>query len=201
MKTSSIPNLISSICKLCKFNFEILISDKEVLIIQDIRNHSIRSLGWIQCHGDNDAQSQLYKLGYAGMMAVAVGICGGYIANNNGDIKLALSSIGCFFSRIHEGRQIYREDIDEDISFPPQPELTKPSEEQFEEEGGNEEIEALLIDKGRNEFDDESINVRSIKAKYSILNHFSKKQNIYQKQYECQYDEDRKISFRKQWKY
>ncbi|KAA6401306.1 MAG: hypothetical protein EZS28_003166 [Streblomastix strix] len=101
-------------------------------------------------------------------MAVAVGICGGSIVNNNLDIKSALSSIGCFFSRIHEGRQIYKEEIDDHISFPPQPELIKPSEEQFEEEGGNEEIEALLINKGRNKFDDDSINVRAIRAKEII---------------------------------
>ncbi|KAA6394856.1 MAG: hypothetical protein EZS28_009617, partial [Streblomastix strix] len=272
--------------------------DKEGLVIQDIRNHSIRSLGWIQCQGDNDAQSQLCKLGYAGMMAVSVGICGGCQVVNDKENKSTLSSIGCFFNRIHEERFNFEEDIDDSISssqitilcmhseeqfeeeggnddyisippqpelakpseeqfeeeggnddyisfppqpeltkpseeqfeeeggnddyisippqpelakpseeqfeeeggnddhisFPPQPELTKPSEEQFEEEGGNEEIEALLINKGRKKFDNDSINVRAIRAKYAILNSFYNKLNVYQKRYtehEYYYDDDR----------
>ncbi|KAA6386418.1 MAG: hypothetical protein EZS28_018054, partial [Streblomastix strix] len=124
-------------------DIEILISDKEGLVIQDIRNHSIRSLGWIQYHGDNDAQSQLCKLGYAGMMAVSIGMCGGCNVNNDWDIKSALSSIGCFFNRIHKGRKNYYEDIDDYISSSQIPILFIHSEEQFEEEGGNDDYVSI----------------------------------------------------------
>ncbi|KAA6363148.1 MAG: hypothetical protein EZS28_041325, partial [Streblomastix strix] len=57
---------------------------------------------------------------------------------------------------------------DDYVSISPQLELIKPSEEQLEEEGGNEEIEALLINKGRKKFDDDSVNVRAIRAKEII---------------------------------
>ncbi|KAA6359712.1 MAG: hypothetical protein EZS28_044761 [Streblomastix strix] len=166
----------------------LILSDKEGQVIQDIRYHSIRSLGWIQYHGDNDAQSQLCKLGYAGMMAVAVGICGGCIVNNNGDIKLALSSIGCFFNRIHEGRKtqyFYHHPV------PPQPELIKPSEEQLEEEGGNEEIEQWMAKKQKEKY--QNIKFRTIQTKYTILNSFCNKLNGQQRynEHDYYYDEDR----------
>ncbi|KAA6366187.1 MAG: hypothetical protein EZS28_038286 [Streblomastix strix] len=124
-------------------------------------------------------------------MAVAVGMFDGCQVNNNEGIRSALSNIGCFFNRIHEGRKIYYEDIDGYISFPLQPELAKHSEEQIEEEGGNEEIEALLINEGRKKFDDDSINDRAIRAKYAILNFFSEPQNGQQTRNEIyQYDEE-----------
>ncbi|KAA6371080.1 MAG: hypothetical protein EZS28_033393 [Streblomastix strix] len=91
------------------------------------------------------------------MLVIAISTAGGQ-GEEDDEIYWGLSRIFKFLSNLHQGK----------YSFPPQPLLARRSDEQIEEEGGNEEIDAQLINKGLQG----NIKNNANYAKGAILNYF-----------------------------
>ncbi|KAA6395000.1 MAG: hypothetical protein EZS28_009477 [Streblomastix strix] len=99
---------------------------------------------------------------YAGLLAIALSTAGGSGEEQDQEIYWGLNNLSIFLNQFHL-RRYYN------ISFPPLPSLAKISVEQIEEEGGSEEFEAQLINKGR--LWDSIINYAN-KSKAAMLNYF-----------------------------
>ncbi|KAA6376198.1 MAG: hypothetical protein EZS28_028274 [Streblomastix strix] len=95
-------------------------------------------------------------------LSKSIGAAGGFDVDNDKEINQILGNIKQFFSNLQRGRYYG------DAQFPPQLALAKLSNEQLEEEGCLEEIEAQLINK----------NKYSTKwTKYAVYNFFIDKNN------------------------
>ncbi|KAA6397518.1 MAG: hypothetical protein EZS28_006957 [Streblomastix strix] len=83
---------------------------------------------------------------YPGSLSILITTAGGSEEENDTEISSTLFNIQRFIEDLHKGRSIYNFFTDHP-AFPPQPMLAKLSNEQIEEEGGLEEIEAQLSNK------------------------------------------------------
>ncbi|KAA6393945.1 MAG: hypothetical protein EZS28_010528 [Streblomastix strix] len=91
---------------------------------------------------DLSAQSELVVDEYARTIMLLVGTAGGNGEQDDDDIYYSLDCISKFSRDLHQGR------YNKYGIFQPQPALSKTCIEQIEEEGGNEEVESQLINKG-----------------------------------------------------
>ncbi|KAA6399886.1 MAG: hypothetical protein EZS28_004585 [Streblomastix strix] len=112
---------------------------------------------------------ELVNIRYAGIQVIAFSIASGQGEEQDEQIWNGLNRISWFFCCLYEGRN------NRESSFPRQPILAKRSQEQIEEEGGSEEIETLLINKGNQNY---NIKGNAKWAKRSILNHFIHKRQL-----------------------
>ncbi|KAA6358307.1 MAG: hypothetical protein EZS28_046165, partial [Streblomastix strix] len=110
---------------------------------------------------------KLLDVGYARVLAITIGTAGGSGDENDEDIWKGLSHIYWFLRYLHEGKiYIWKPFVQ------PLPLHVRMSEEQMEEEGGIEEIEAQRNNKG----DSGSIKYEANRAKAATLNHFIHRQ-------------------------
>ncbi|KAA6379644.1 MAG: hypothetical protein EZS28_024829 [Streblomastix strix] len=122
--------------------------------------HSSRECLWhIQYYGGASAQSELVNARYARVLVIAISTASGAGEEQDEEICNGLYRISKFLRDIHQGNY---------SSFPPQPLLVRRSVEQIEEEGGNEEIDVQMNNKGCYG----NIKYHANRAKGRILNYF-----------------------------
>ncbi|KAA6355298.1 MAG: hypothetical protein EZS28_049175 [Streblomastix strix] len=102
--------------------------------------NSRQFLWLIQYNGDASDQAELVNIKYVKVLIISFSSAGG-IGKQDKEIFQGLSYISDFLRQLHEGRNY-------PTSFQPLPLLAHRSEEQMEEEGGSDELEAQLINKG-----------------------------------------------------
>ncbi|KAA6380181.1 MAG: hypothetical protein EZS28_024292 [Streblomastix strix] len=156
-----IPKLLQSLSALVTFRLGIHINldvDNQRL---KVRCWSRDCLFWIQHFGDEQDQSVLINNGYGRVTSISICTAGGKGEEQDLEIFYGLMHIFYFFRELHEGRNWQP-------SFQPLPLLARRSEEQMEEEGANEEIDAQMKNKGR--YGD--IKREANDAKAMTLNHF-----------------------------
>ncbi|KAA6380863.1 MAG: hypothetical protein EZS28_023612 [Streblomastix strix] len=107
---------------------------------------------------------ELINIGYGRALTLSLCTAGGAELQGDFEIKDGLSYISIFLNEFYNGRNNY----DDQPSFPPQPNLSKACVEQIEDEGGIEEVESQLTNKGKNF----NIKIQAIKVKGRILNFF-----------------------------
>ncbi|KAA6363644.1 MAG: hypothetical protein EZS28_040829 [Streblomastix strix] len=157
------PKALHSLITLSGYKLNIHFSQENDQLTFAVR-HSSRGYLWdIQYYGDASAHSELVNARYARALVIAISTASGSGEEYDEDIWNELYSISNFLRHLHQ----------EDYSFPPQPLLVRRSDEQIEEEGGNEEIESQLINKGYRGIIKDEAN----EAKGEILNCFIEQGN------------------------
>ncbi|KAA6369703.1 MAG: hypothetical protein EZS28_034770, partial [Streblomastix strix] len=156
-----IPKLLKSLSALVTFRLGTHIDldvDNQRL---KVRSWSRDCLRYIQYFGDEQDQSELVNQGYGRVLSISFCTAGGKGEEQDYEIRNGLDRISDFLRELHEGKnwQPY---------FQPLPLLARRSEEQIEEEGANEEIEAQMKNNG----DDGDIKSNANRVKAMILNRF-----------------------------
>ncbi|KAA6378226.1 MAG: hypothetical protein EZS28_026245, partial [Streblomastix strix] len=95
------------------------------------------------------------------VLVIAISTASGHGVENDQEISNTLNITSKFLKCLNEGKNY-------GTQFPPQPLLVRRSDEQIEEEGGNEEIDSQLINKGYSWNIKDEVN----KVKGAILNFF-----------------------------
>ncbi|KAA6369790.1 MAG: hypothetical protein EZS28_034683 [Streblomastix strix] len=132
-------------------------------LIKILRSSSRRCLWSINDYGDASTHTELVNANYVRVLVIAISTASGVGEEQDWEIRNELRRISIFLSSLHQGRN----------SFPPQPLLAQRADEQIEEEGGNEEIDAQLINKRYSDNIKNSAN----EAKGMILNYFIEQGN------------------------
>ncbi|KAA6400228.1 MAG: hypothetical protein EZS28_004245 [Streblomastix strix] len=127
-----------------------------------VRSSSRDCLSSIRFFGDEQVQSELVNQGFGRMICISFCTAGGVGEEQDEEIEHGLYRIYRFLKDLHEGRY-YRKHISQ-----PLPLLVRNTEEQIEEEGAYEEIEAQMKNKGYYG----EIKCRANDAKAVTLNHF-----------------------------
>ncbi|KAA6385367.1 MAG: hypothetical protein EZS28_019108 [Streblomastix strix] len=129
----------------------------------EVRKSSRLCLFYIQVYGDEQVQTELVNQEYGRVMSLSFSTAGGKGEEQDEEIENVLNRISGFLNALHKGRNnVYQP------SFQPLPLLARRSEEQIEEEGANEELEAQM----NNNVYDGIIKQEANEAKAVILNHF-----------------------------
>ncbi|KAA6368258.1 MAG: hypothetical protein EZS28_036215 [Streblomastix strix] len=129
----------------------------------NVRNDSRYCLRQIQIYGDEQDFADLVNVEYGRVLSIAFCTAGGIGEEQDVEIKDVLNYISIFLKELHEGRIYYQP------FFQPLPLLVRRTEEQIEEEGANEELEAQMENNG---FYLNSIRNWANRAKANSLNHF-----------------------------
>ncbi|KAA6367237.1 MAG: hypothetical protein EZS28_037236 [Streblomastix strix] len=156
-----IPKLLQSLSALSRFKIGIHIGQELDQMRFSIRCSSRECLYWIQFKGDEQVQSELVNNGYGRVTSISFCTAGGKGEEQDKDISNQLRSISMFHRKLHEGKI-------QQPSFQPLPLLARRTEEQMEEEGADEELEAQMNNNG----DECGIKSNAKWAKTVILNHF-----------------------------
>ncbi|KAA6383375.1 MAG: hypothetical protein EZS28_021097 [Streblomastix strix] len=156
-----IPKLLKSITTLSLYKVGIHIGQELDQMRLEIRCNSRWCLRYIQWFGDAQDQSELVNKRYGRVMSISICTAGGKGEEQDEDIWRGLRSIFLFLRELHAVRNWQP-------SFQPLPLLARRSEEQMEEEGANEEIDAQMKNKGRYG----NIKYRANDAKAMTLNRF-----------------------------
>ncbi|KAA6361124.1 MAG: hypothetical protein EZS28_043349 [Streblomastix strix] len=138
-----IPKLLQSLVALSRFRLGTHIDldvDNQRL---EVRSWSRDCLYYIQYYGDKQDQSEIVNVGYGRVMSITFSTAGGQGEEQDMEIMNGLRSIYWFLSALHAGRNNGWQP-----SFQPLPLLARRSEEQIEEEGAKEEIEAQMNNNG-----------------------------------------------------
>ncbi|KAA6393897.1 MAG: hypothetical protein EZS28_010575 [Streblomastix strix] len=167
------PNFLNSLIKLTQFKFNYDTNKEEDNQSILIRNKSKECLDYIHRWGDEQTQVELVTNGYPRVLINIINTVGGNEQEYDVGIFQGLENISNFFSVILKGRQTNY--FNHGPSFPPQPVLFKSFQEQIEDEGAYEEIEAQLVNKGRGVYNDIKNNANY--AKRRILNFFVDQSN------------------------
>ncbi|KAA6379236.1 MAG: hypothetical protein EZS28_025239 [Streblomastix strix] len=109
----------------------------------EIRKRSRICLDFIQRQGDTAAQSQLVAFGYVRILIIVISTAGGLGEEHDQEINEVLIHISDFLFELHKGRNAHLP------HFQSESLLARRSIEQIEDEGGNEEIDSQLINKGK----------------------------------------------------
>ncbi|KAA6393013.1 MAG: hypothetical protein EZS28_011456 [Streblomastix strix] len=152
------PKALHSLTTLSIYKINIHFNQEYDLQTLALRSGSRKCLFCIQEYGDVYAHTDLVNANYARILVIAISTAGGLGEEQDGEISSGLFRISYFLRCLNQGKY---------NSFPPLPLLAQISKEQIEEEGGSEEIESQLINKGYN-----YINVKANQAKAAILNYF-----------------------------
>ncbi|KAA6362747.1 MAG: hypothetical protein EZS28_041726, partial [Streblomastix strix] len=96
----------------------------------------------IQVYGDEQDQLELANVKYGKMICISFSTAGGTGEEQDEEILNELFHIFNLLSSLHQGRNNYQP------QFQPLPLLARRTEEQIEEEGANEEIEAQMNNVG-----------------------------------------------------
>ncbi|KAA6403442.1 MAG: hypothetical protein EZS28_001034 [Streblomastix strix] len=161
---TQIPKLLRSLITLSLYKIRIHFNKEVDQLMLTLRGRSRECLCWIQYYSDAQVQSELVKVGYGRVIFLSLSTAGGIGEEHDKEICNGLSFISWFLRALHEGRN-----KDYQPSFQPLPLLARRSEEQLEEEGANEEVEAQMINKREGYYD---IKYWANCTKAEILNHF-----------------------------
>ncbi|KAA6357364.1 MAG: hypothetical protein EZS28_047109 [Streblomastix strix] len=142
---SNTPNFLISLIKLTKFKFNNDTNKEEDKQSLKIRNESIECLRSIHRWGDEQVQVELVTNGYPRALVIDINTAGGNEYQQDKGIGQGLENIFEFIIKILKGREI--NPFFKCTALSPQPFLFKSCQEQFEDEGGNEEITAQLVNK------------------------------------------------------
>ncbi|KAA6369607.1 MAG: hypothetical protein EZS28_034866 [Streblomastix strix] len=156
-----IPKLLQSISALSRFNIDIHIGQELDQMRFEIRCDCRQCLFWIQQFGDEQDQTEIVTQGYGRVISITFSTAGGKGEEQDKEICYELNHIYLFLRELHEGRNWYP-------SFQPLPLLARNTEEQMEEEGADEEIEAQMNNNGYNS----KIKSWANYVKEVVLNHF-----------------------------
>ncbi|KAA6370819.1 MAG: hypothetical protein EZS28_033654 [Streblomastix strix] len=140
-----IPKLLQSLSALVTFRLGTHIDldvDNQRL---KVRHWSRYCLRYIQYFGDEQDQTELVNKRYGRVLSTAFCTAGGQGEEQDLEIFYGLECIKYFLRALHAGRN-----GDYQPSFQPLPLLARNTEEQIEEEGANEEIEAQMNNNGYN---------------------------------------------------
>ncbi|KAA6366128.1 MAG: hypothetical protein EZS28_038346 [Streblomastix strix] len=137
-----IPNALHSLFKLSCLQLNTHLSQQNDEQTLEVRNCSRLCLWCIQFEGNTQVQSELVSARYAGLLAIAISTASGQGEEQDKEINQGLVRISEFLKELRKGRN------NNNSSFQPLPMLAKRSEEQIEEEGGIEEVDAQLINNG-----------------------------------------------------
>ncbi|KAA6380022.1 MAG: hypothetical protein EZS28_024452, partial [Streblomastix strix] len=156
------PNFLHSLSALSLYKLDTHLKEEEDRQRFTIRHWSRWCLGQIRCYGDAQNFADLVNVEYGRMTSIAFCTAGGVGEEQDAEIFIVLDHFYNFLRQLHEGRY-YRQ-----LFFQPLPLLARRTEEQIEEEGANEEIEAQMINNGYYV----SIKYWTNMAKAKTLNHF-----------------------------
>ncbi|KAA6371347.1 MAG: hypothetical protein EZS28_033126 [Streblomastix strix] len=159
-----IPKLLQSLSTLSLYKIGIHIGQELDQMRLEVRSFSRECLRYIQQLGDEQIQSELVNNGYGRVTSITFSTAGGKGEEQDLEIMNGLMYIQYFLRALHYGRN----DFYWQPSFQPLPLLARNTEEQMEEEGANEELEAQL-NNNENRWGIKS-NANSVKA--AILNRF-----------------------------
>ncbi|KAA6372663.1 MAG: hypothetical protein EZS28_031812 [Streblomastix strix] len=129
----------------------------------NVRCYSRQCLSWIQYTGDEQDIADLVNVGYGKVTCISFSTAGGIGEEEDEEIYIRLNRISDFLREQHEWRNNSWQP-----SFQPLPFLARRTEEQIEEEGANEEVEAQMINNGYNGTIKDTAN----STKAETLNHF-----------------------------
>ncbi|KAA6357376.1 MAG: hypothetical protein EZS28_047097, partial [Streblomastix strix] len=138
-----IPKLLQSLVALFLYKIGIHIGQELDQMRLEIRCNSRWCLYWIQVWGDEQDQSELVNKRYRRMISISFSTAGGQGEEQDLDIYNGLKYIFSFLRELHEGRN-----NDWKPYFQPLPQLARRSEEQMEEEGAEEELDAQMNNNG-----------------------------------------------------
>ncbi|KAA6355086.1 MAG: hypothetical protein EZS28_049387 [Streblomastix strix] len=158
-----IPKLLQSLIALVNFRLGTHLNEQTDLLRLNVRRQSRRCLYCIQRNGDAQVHSELVRQGYGRATSISFSAAGGVCEEDDLKNNDGLSCISVFLRKLRYGRY-------DDLypSFQPLPLLARVSLEQIEEEGANEEIDALMNNKGMNGY----IKIKAKDVKAETLNHF-----------------------------
>ncbi|KAA6372917.1 MAG: hypothetical protein EZS28_031556 [Streblomastix strix] len=108
-----------------------------------------KCLDYIYYWGDEQVQVELVTNGYPRLLVIVINTAGGNEQEQDGGIIQGLLNSIRFIYVILKGRETNQYNLCTPLS--PQPDLLKSCQEQIEDEGGNEEIEAQLVNKQWND--------------------------------------------------
>ncbi|KAA6381541.1 MAG: hypothetical protein EZS28_022932 [Streblomastix strix] len=157
-----IPKLLRSLSALVTFRLAIHIDldvDNQRL---EVRHWSRQCLIYIQVFGDEQDQSELVNNGYGRVTSITFCSAGGKGEEQDEEILNGLIRIYDFLRALHEGRNEWKP------YFQTLPLLARRTEEQMEEEGANEEIDAQMNNNGYGS----NIMFNANSARAMTLNHF-----------------------------
>ncbi|KAA6390109.1 MAG: hypothetical protein EZS28_014358 [Streblomastix strix] len=140
---TQIPTLLRTLTELTRFRLGTHLNQEEDRLRLEVRKWSKDCLRLIQCYGDADDQSELVNIGYGRAISLSFYTAGGIGEGQDAKIEVGLNYIWWFLRELHEGRNNYPQP-----SFRPLPLLARRTEEQIEEQGANEEIEAQMKNNG-----------------------------------------------------
>ncbi|KAA6360367.1 MAG: hypothetical protein EZS28_044106, partial [Streblomastix strix] len=135
----------------------------------NVRQKSRQCLCRIQIYGDAQDFADLVNVQYGKVICISLSTAGGIGEEEDDEIRNVLIYISNFLRELHERRNYPQ------ASFQLLPLLARRTEEQMEEEGAIEEIEAQMINYGRQYFD---VNYYANRAKAQTLNHFIHRRRI-----------------------
>ncbi|KAA6385360.1 MAG: hypothetical protein EZS28_019113 [Streblomastix strix] len=156
-----IPKLLNSLSTLSRFKVGCHIGQELDQMRLEIRCNSRLCLSWIRYLGDEQDQSEFVNNGYGRVTSISICTAGGQGEEQDEEIYNGLKYIFSFLTDLLAGRNWQP-------SFQPLPLLARNTEEQMEEEGANEEIEAQMNNNG----DDGYIKDYADEAKAMTLNRF-----------------------------
>ncbi|KAA6374347.1 MAG: hypothetical protein EZS28_030127 [Streblomastix strix] len=165
------PKALHSLFTLTCYKINIHFSQENDQQTLQVRSSSRRCLWQIQLYGDASAQTELINARYVRVLVIAISTASGSGEEQDDEIWIVLYRISDFLKYLHQG---INNDEPPFQYFPPQPLLVHRSDEQIEEEGGNEEIESQLINKGHQYY---NIKDEANEAKGRILNCFIEQGN------------------------
>ncbi|KAA6385189.1 MAG: hypothetical protein EZS28_019285 [Streblomastix strix] len=167
----NITKALHSLTTLSTYKINIHLSQENDQQTLAIRSGSRKCLLNIHCSSDASAQSELVNANYTGVLVIAISTASGSGEEQDEQISIRLGNISTFLNCLNKGGKYYIK------TFPPQPLLAHRSDEQIEEEGGNEEIDSQLINKGKGHFDYDDIKNSANRAQGEILNYFIEQGN------------------------
>ncbi|KAA6372038.1 MAG: hypothetical protein EZS28_032436 [Streblomastix strix] len=129
----------------------------------NVRQISRQCLNWIRFYGDAQDFADLVNVQYGKVICISLSSAGGIGEEDDKEMLNGLNRIYHFLRTIRNGRNDFGYP-----SFQPLPLLARITEEQIEEEGANEEVEAQMINYGM----DGIIKKMANNAKTETLNHF-----------------------------
>ncbi|KAA6386643.1 MAG: hypothetical protein EZS28_017827 [Streblomastix strix] len=157
-----IPKLLRSLTALSLYKVGTHVSEDIDQQKLDVQSCSRQCLSSIQVHGDEQDQTELVNIGYGRVTSITFCTAGGIGEELDKEINVVLIYTYNFLKALHEGRTYGQP------SFQPLPLLVRRTEEQIEEQGANEEMEALISSNGLDGY----IKKQANKVKAETLNSF-----------------------------
>ncbi|KAA6393119.1 MAG: hypothetical protein EZS28_011358 [Streblomastix strix] len=155
------PKIIHSLSVLSLYKLGTHLKEEEDGQRKDVRHWSRYCLWIIQFYGNEQDQTELFKIGYGRVISIAFCTAGGVGEEEDAEIFNGLFYFSRFLRQLHEGRA-------RQPSLQQLPLLVRRTEEQMEEEGSNEELQAQIKINRYYGYIKKEANL----AKAVILNHF-----------------------------